>query len=149
MKWHYMEGLPFYLAPRESERQRLINRARGGNIDAALAAASMLFAGEGGAAELPLACELLQGAAQSGSAEAQLMLGGILFTVPGREVDGLKWLHQAADAGLAEAVYLLGVAYARGQGVPSDREGARRLLRRAARAGIPEASLELERIVAD
>jgi TPR repeat protein len=146
MKRHYLEGLPFRLLPRESERQRLIDKARGGDLDAALAAASMLFAGEGGPADALRACELLQDAAEKGSPEAQLMLGGILFTIPDRAAEGVLWLKQAAEAGLIEAVYLVGVACARGQGVPADREGARRLLRRAARAGVVEAALELERL---
>jgi TPR repeat protein len=146
MKRHYMEGLPFRLLPRDGKRQRLLEKAQGGDLDAALDVSTMLLAGDGGAPEPQRACETLQPFADKGSAEAQLMLGGILFTIPGCESEGVAWLRKAAEAGLMEAVYLVGVACARGQGVPADREAARRHLRRAAQGGIAEAVLELEQL---
>ncbi|WP_164001700.1 tetratricopeptide repeat protein [Pyxidicoccus caerfyrddinensis] len=145
----YLHGLPFHLAPRTtplSERERRVAAARAGDAQAAMEAASMLFAGEEGPVDVPLATELLRGAAERGSVEALLMLGGMLWGLDGHEREGVRWLQEAAAHGAAEAIYVLGMACARGRGLPRDLELARRFLEHAERSGILEARDELARI---
>ncbi|MBZ4422622.1 tetratricopeptide repeat protein [Myxococcus sp. RHSTA-1-4] len=145
----YLRGLPFHLVPRapaSDERARRVAAARAGDAQAALEAASMLFAGEGGPVDVPLATELLSAAAERGSVEATLMLGGMLWSLDGHEREGVKWLREAARLGAAEAVYVLGMACARGRGMPRDVTLARSLLEHAAQSGIEAARVELDRL---
>ncbi|MCP3143946.1 tetratricopeptide repeat protein [Pyxidicoccus xibeiensis] len=146
----YLQGLPFHLAPRTaasmSERERRVAAARAGDAQAALGAASMLFAGEEGPVDVPLATQLLRDAAERGSLEALLMLGGMLWSLDGHEHEGVRWLQEAAVLGAAEAVYVLGMASARGRGLPRDVALARQFLEHAERSGIAEARDELARL---
>ncbi len=145
----YLHGLSFHLAPRTapmSERERRVAAARAGDAQAALEAASMLFAGEEGPVDVPLATELLRDAAERGSVEALLMLGGMLWGIDGHEREGVRWLQEAAARGAAEAVYVLGMACARGRGLPRDVVLARQFLEHAERSGVAEARAELERL---
>ena len=147
----YATAIPFGLAARavpRDERAELIASARAGSVEAALAAAAMLFAGVHGAADLPLALDLLRGPAERGVAEAALMLGGVLWSIAGREAEGVTWLTGAAERGVAEAIYLLGLAYLRGQEVTCDLPLARALLVRAAEAGVADAQAELDLVEA-
>ncbi|MCY1015841.1 tetratricopeptide repeat protein [Pyxidicoccus sp. MSG2] len=145
----YLSGLPFHLVPRvpgADERAKRVEAARAGDAQAALEAASMLFEGRGGPVDVPLASELLSGAAERGSVEALLMLGGMLWSIDGHEREGVRWLQEAAEHGAAEALYVLGMACARGRGLPRDLELARRFLEQAASSGVVEARDELARL---
>ena len=52
----------------------------------------------------------------------------------------MKWYRKAADQGLAEAQYNLGVAYLEGSGVGKDRAEAAKWFRRAADQGMEDAA---------
>jgi TPR repeat protein len=140
-------GLPFELVPRDAERARMIDLAGAGDHDAAVIAASMLFAGEGGPVDVALALALVRNAADAGDPDAMLMLGGMLWITPGDERDGFGWLRRAAATGHIAASYYVGLAYARGQGIDRDLSLARRHLSLAAAAGHADAARELAALV--
>jgi hypothetical protein len=58
--------------------------------------------------------------------------------------EGARFLKQAADTGYAPAQHQLARCFATGEGVPLDREAARKLTIRAARQGHLEARFELQ-----
>ncbi|KAI9348634.1 Sel1 repeat protein [Obelidium mucronatum] len=55
-----------------------------------------------------------------------------------------NWFRLAADAGLPEAEYNLGVMYERGEGVETDLKEAKSLFERAAEAGLVDAVEKLK-----
>ncbi len=77
------------------------------------------------------------------SQQDALLLGKILWSTQGSEHEGVELLCAAAEAGDAEALYLLGLACFWGQGVEKAFEAARELQRAAAMRGLPDAQFEL------
>lgn len=78
---------------------------------------------------------------------AGLFAAAILVSMPvqshSRENDLIAKLEQLADAGNAEAVYYLGMAYQTGSGVPEDHGKALEAFRKSAGMGDPLASYKL------
>ena len=88
--------------------------------------------------------ERLARAAAAGKAEAAFLLSDLIRSIgrPGDQARGIRLLETAADAGMPDAQYRLGVLYRRGEGVDQSATQAARLLERAAEAGLPEAQVE-------
>ena len=63
--------------------------------------------------------------------------------VPQDDQEAVRWYRLAADQGLAQAQYNLGVMYANGEGVPQDDQEAVRWYRLAADQGLAQAQLNL------
>ncbi len=63
--------------------------------------------------------------------------------LPVDQVAALRWLRVAAEAGVADAQFMLGQMLAAGEGGPSDALQARQWFEKAAEAELPEAQLEL------
>ena len=80
--------------------------------------------------------------------DSALVLGKILWSTQGSEREGVALLCEAAAAGEAEALYLLGLACFRGQGVERDLAAARELQLAAATRGLPDAQFELSLLLA-
>jgi TPR repeat protein len=59
------------------------------------------------------------------------------------DVEAVRWLRQAAEQGLAEAEYNLGIMYARGRGVARDAEQSAHWYRQAAEQGLASAQYNL------
>ena len=68
-----------------------------------------------------------------------LRVGKILWSTQGTEREGVELLCAAAEAGEAEALYVLGLACFRGQGVDRDLAAARELHLAAASHGVLDA----------
>jgi TPR repeat protein len=77
-----------------------------------------------------------------------LMLGKILWSTQGSHHEGVALLCAAAEAGEAEAMYVLGLACFRAQGVEQDLAAARQLQLAAAMRGLPDAQFELSLLLA-
>ncbi|MGD9949778.1 MAG: tetratricopeptide repeat protein [Desulfobulbus sp.] len=87
-------------------------------------------------------------AAEKGDAEAQYILGGMLFQGQGTDPDkrgGFKWLMQAAEAGKTtpESLAIIGTMYLRGLTVPQNFQEAKKWLSRAAQQGNIGAQVDL------
>jgi TPR repeat protein len=63
--------------------------------------------------------------------------------VPKDDAEAVKWYRKAAEQGLAEAQYNLGVMYDEGEGVPKDDAEAVKWYRKAAEQGLAEAQYNL------
>lgn len=88
-------------------------------------------------------------ACQRGSeSQAALLFGKILWSTQGSHREGIELLRVAAEAGEAEALYLLGLACFRGQGVEKNLAAARELQLAAAMRGLPDAQFELSLLLA-
>jgi hypothetical protein len=85
----------------------------------------------------------LMAQAEKGDPNAQDVLGGLYIDgqqgVPQNYTEAVKWFRRAADQGLADAQFKLGVAYDRGQGAPQDYEEAIKWYRKAAEQGLAQA----------
>jgi TPR repeat protein len=64
--------------------------------------------------------------------------------VPKDDQQAVAWYRKAAEHGLADALYSLGLAYANGRGVPQDKTQALAWLRKAAEKGHIEAKKKLD-----
>lgn len=82
-------------------------------------------------------------AAGQGVPDAVVLLGQILWCSAGSREEGIGYLCAASQAGNAQALYLLGLAHFRGQGVTLDLAAARRFQLRAAKLGHADAQFEL------
>jgi TPR repeat protein len=80
--------------------------------------------------------------------QAALLFGKILWSTQGSHREGIELLRVAAEAGEAEALYVLGLACFRGQGVEKDLAAARELQLAAAMRGLPDAQFELSLLLA-
>jgi TPR repeat protein len=86
---------------------------------------------------------------QRGSeSQAALLFGKILWSTQGSHREGIELLRVAAEAGEAEALYVLGLACFRGQGVEKNLAAARELQLAAAMRGLPDAQFELSLLLA-
>lgn len=96
--------------------------------------------------DLPTARRLLLPAAQSGDAQAQLLLGNIAAQRDASEQDlgeAVLWYRRAAEHGLAAAQAKLAACYAAGNGVPQSDVEAVKWYRRAAERGEVQAAASL------
>ncbi len=94
--------------------------------------------------EIRTLAERLARAAAAGRADAAFLLSDIIRS-SGRIEDqprAITLLRSAADAGLPDAAYALGVLHRFGDGVARDEARAARLIRSAAEAGLPAAQIE-------
>ena len=102
----------------------------------------MLQNGEGGRREASQAEALLAKATEAGYAKAQYASGRKLYA-RGDMAQAAAWLHKAAKQGEANAMCLLGLMYASGQGVPRDVVQSMGFYASAAEAGLAEAQYSL------
>ncbi|KQN16512.1 tetratricopeptide repeat protein [Sphingomonas sp. Leaf30] len=86
-------------------------------------------------------------AAALGHKEANLRLG-LLLVANGKAEDGIRFITVASNAGNAQADYILGLAYLNGTGIVKEPIRGRKLLRKAADAGIAAATQALGHEVA-
>jgi hypothetical protein len=63
--------------------------------------------------------------------------------VPQDDKEAVKWFRLAAETGLAQAQYNLGVMYGDGEGVPQDDKEAVKWYQLAAEQGVTEAQIKL------
>ena len=94
------------------------------------------------------ALDQLRHVAREGSTAAALILGRVLWGIGATAAEGVAWLFTASQAGEAEALHLLGLAYFRGQGVDRDLARARQLQVEAAERGVVDAQFELSLLLA-
>jgi TPR repeat protein len=82
-------------------------------------------------------------AARRGQADAQVMMGYMCFHGDGRPqpdyTGAAHWFNEAATQGHPDALYALAYMYGSGIGVTQDPEEAKRMLTRAALAGMRRA----------
>ncbi len=90
--------------------------------------------------DIDQALQWYQRAAEQGVAEAQFNLAHLLVTEELSSVAAAEWMLKAAEQGMVDAEYLMGVIYAEGIGVESDRNEARIWLQKAADKGHVEAT---------
>lgn len=69
--------------------------------------------------------------------------------IPSNREIAAKWLLKSAEGGNAEAQYLIGIAYHKGDGVPPNDSSAATWLNRAATQGLPDACVELSNFYRD
>ncbi len=98
--------------------------------------------------EYTVALELYRQAAESGIADAQLLLGFLYFngeTVGKDYANALKWFTKAAGQGDARSEAQLGIMYENGTGVPQDYRKAAQWFRKSAEKnfGLSQNSLGL------
>lgn len=84
------------------------------------------------------AISLLRKTADAGHGPSQALLGEILDLAEHNE-EAVKYYRLAADQGMPEGFYGLGVMHAAGEGVPRDLAAARQWMTRAAEAGHKQA----------
>lgn len=118
-------------------RRVLEAAARDGSPHAAYDAAILLMPDD---AERALAW--LASASAAGLPAAQLLYSQVLLDT-GRGAEAIEVLQRAAATGVAEADYLLGLAYFEGKGVEQSAERARAAYERAADQGVIPAQFEL------
>ncbi len=110
-----------------------------GNAESMRRAGLAYIAGRGAKKDTAKGVALLERAAAAGSGVAMYNLA-MLYRFPpaGQNADSaasLRWLEKAAGAQQADAQFLLGNAYANGQGVPKDNAKARYWLNKAVEQG--------------
>ena len=97
-----------------------------------------------GREEYDVAKRLLRGSADSGSAEAQYLLGYLYFTSAHVDLaDSKQWLERAGAQGHAEALFYLSDLNDDGTTGPPDSDHRRTLLKRAAELGSLRAQRDL------
>ena len=114
-----------------------------GFAKAACAFGNMLIAGLGGEADVPRGLDLCRRAADAGVPDAQTDYGGYLLIgrhVPKDAVLARRYLTLAAEKRHANASFLLGQIYWKGDGVGTDRAEAARWWRVSHDAGRPDAA---------
>jgi len=121
-----------------------------GDADALFNLAQAYRFGRGVSANLATAKSLLERAGRAGHVESQTTLG-LLLLQSGEQVEALKWLGQAAQAGERRALLVYGTALINGDGVTQDRALGYAYVHSAAAAGLPAAKktlVELDKIIA-
>lgn len=91
----------------------------------------------------------LKTSAEEGDVDAKLAFGKLLLSgAEGVKQDvqaGVDMLQEAAEADCAEAAFIIGKAYANGEGVRASEFAGKRWLKAAAKAGHAAAKEELKR----
>ncbi len=123
----------------------LESRAKKGDAAAQVELGAKYFYGEGVAKSIPEAIRLFTLAAEKKNLDAQLGLGWIYGHAEGYldAAKSAKYYGFAAAQGDAEAQYLLGLMYLKGEGVKKDFALAERWLRKAAVQDVIEAQSAL------
>jgi cell division protein FtsN len=121
--------------------------ADAGDADAQFNLGQAYRLGRGVPANLPLALEWFEKAAQQGHAQAEANLGLSLFQNNQRE-RAIPWLQRAAERGDPRAQYYLGTAHFNGDLVATDWPRAYALMKRAADQGLPQARQSLTQMEA-
>jgi len=147
-------GLSHLEAGRNAEAVRLIRLAANQGQPAAQYRLGKLYeAGIGVKANPDTAMELLARAAKNGNSVAMHDLGHYYaIGAPGREADITQaaiWFHKAADHGMLDSQYNLGVLYSEGSGVERDLVQSYVWFSLAAAQGDPYAMKEKERVSLD
>jgi uncharacterized protein len=109
--------------------------AESGDADAQFNLGQAYRLGRGVQLNLAIAKGWFEKAANSGHLDAQTTLGLLLFQ-NGDQVQGLKWLKQAAEQGEARALLVYGTALYNGDGVSQDRLLGYAYVSRAASQGL-------------
>jgi TPR repeat protein len=121
--------------------------ADAGSAEAGATAAFILSRGPEGLRDLVESERLYRRAAQEGSPQGSLGLAMLLLSRQDASratvEEGASLVHQAADAGLPTALYVLGLLHARGFGATRDPSAALELFRRAAEKGFRPAQARL------
>lgn len=119
----------------------LLKAAKRGDVDSMVNLGLLFEVGDGIPTDRRKAIRWYRLAAEAGSALAQMNLGLMLLGRGTRErrMEGVEWLKKAARKRHPRALYNLGVAYLRGDGVKEDRRAAERYLRKAAALGDQDA----------
>ncbi|HEX8193337.1 MAG TPA: SPOR domain-containing protein [Allosphingosinicella sp.] len=121
--------------------------ADAGDADAQFNLGQAYRLGRGVPANLPLALEWFEKAAQQGHGQAEANLGLSLFQNNQRE-RAIPWLTRAAERGDPRAQYYLGTAHFNGDLVATDWPRAYALMKRAADQGLPQARQSLTQMEA-
>jgi len=98
------------------------------------------------------AMPLIEEATDSGSAEAQFLIGKLLMEGNGvkkNQEEAIAWLKKAAAQDYGEAHFYLGLAWSKGKGVPKDEYTACRYFYRALRVGFSEAQEYIDKMSND
>jgi uncharacterized protein len=119
--------------------------AERGDADAQFNLGQAYKLGRGVPMDMRIAQNWYEKAAQQGHAQAQAMLGLILFQ-NGQRAAAMPWLKKGADAGDARAQYVLGTALFNGDVVAKDWPRAYALMLRASAQGLPQAQSNLEQM---
>jgi serine/threonine-protein kinase len=109
--------------PNESEVDRLVRQAEGGDVLAQASLGQRYYRGDGVRRDLAEAVRWTLEAARQGEARAQSNLGFYYMKGEGTErnpTEAVRWWRAAAEQGLPQAQYNLGVLYEQGQGVEVD-----------------------------
>lgn len=131
----------------------LVHRAQEGDSEAQYQLSRQLELGEGVPVNSQASLHWLRKAAASNHVKACVRLGSKLWL---GELDpkdlqarsqGLAYLNVGTAKGHAQACYLVGLAYLRGDMVNRNHRAAINLLKRAARAGHPAAAFELAKLL--
>lgn len=120
-----------------------------GDPDALFNLAQAYRYGRGVSANLATAKGLLGKSAAAGHLESQVTLG-LLLLQGGEQVDALKWMKAAAEAGEPRALLVYGTALINGDGVTQDRGRGYAYVHAAATAGLPAARktlVELDKLI--
>jgi cell division septation protein DedD len=116
-----------------------------GDADAQFNLGQAYKLGRGVPTDLRIAQGWYEKAAQQGHAQAQAILGLILFQ-NGQRAAAMPWLRKGADSGDARAQYVLGTAMFNGDVVAKDWPRAYALMLRAAAQGLPQAKANLDQM---
>lgn len=124
----------------------LLRAAKQGDVDSMANLALMFEVGDGIQADRRKSMRWYRAAAEGGSVLAQMNLGLMLLGRGTRErrMEGVELLKKAARKRHPRALYNLGIAYLRGDGVKADRKAAERYIRKAADLGDKDARAYLE-----
>ncbi|MPZ11755.1 MAG: protein kinase [Kiloniellaceae bacterium] len=109
--------------PNESEVDRLVRQAEGGDVLAQASLGQRYYRGDGVRRDLAEAVRWTLEAARQGEARAQSNLGFYYMKGEGTDrnpAEAVRWWRAAAEQGLPQAQYNLGVLYEQGQGVQVD-----------------------------
>lgn len=119
--------------------------AAAGDADAQFNLGQAYKLGRGVPADLKLAQDWYQKAAEQGHEQAQANLGLILFQNGDRK-GAMPWIQKAADRGEPRAQYVLGTALFNGDFLTRDWPRAYALMTRAAASGLPQAATSLSQM---
>jgi len=139
-----LDDLPMMLA--DPRACRLLEKARGGDIEAAFALAEHMRSVNFREKRYEKADIMAwyRRAAEQGHVEAQVGLAGMLgYGEHKNRAESIQWYCRAAEQQSIEAMHALGEIYYHGFDVVSDREEAVRYLTPAAEAGYPKSQLLL------
>jgi cell division septation protein DedD len=119
--------------------------AEAGDADAQFNLGQAYKLGRGVPVNIQTAQSWYEKAARQGHAQAQALVGLILFQ-NGNRAGAMPWIKKGADNGDARAQYILGTALFNGDLLAKDWPRAYALMTRAAAQGLPQATANLEQM---